>query len=83
MIFRHMTGKKEANDEKLAKRICSCLSDVYDDEEYREGDVQDLVLAFEHNDMEMLKLVLNLLCERVEDMQEVYIKQRQYIKTEV
>ena len=56
---------------------------MYDDEEYREGDVQDLVLAFEHNDMEMLKLVLNLLCERVEDMQEVYIKQRQYIKTEV
>lgn len=66
--------EKEANNEKLAEKICSCLSDGYDDEEYREGDVQDLVLAFEHNDMEMLKLVLNLLCERVEDMQEVYIK---------
>ena len=66
--------EKEANNEKLAEKICSCLSDGYDDEEYREGDVQDRVLAFEHNDMEMLKLVLNLLCERVEDMQEVYIK---------
>lgn len=41
------------------------------------------MLAFEYNDMEMLKLVLNLLCERVEDMEEVDIKQRQYIKTEV
>lgn len=75
--------EKEANNEKLAEKICSCLSDGYDDEEYREGTVQDLVFAFEHNDMEMLKLVLNLLCERVEDMEEVYIKQRQYIKTEV
>ena len=75
--------EKEADNEKLAEKICSCLSDGYDDEEHREETVQDLVLAFEYNDMEMLKLVLNLLCERVEDMEEVDIKQRQYIKTEV
>lgn len=28
--------EKEANNEKLAEKICSCLSDGYDDEEYRE-----------------------------------------------
>ena len=83
MIFRHMTGKKEANDEKLAKRICSCLSDVYDDEEYSNKTIKGLILAFEYDDMDKLKLILKLLCGRIEDMKEVYIKQRQYIKTEV
>lgn len=66
--------KKEANDEKLAKRICSCLSDVYDDEEYRNKTIKGLILAFEYDDMEKLKLVLNLLCGRIEDMENVYIK---------
>lgn len=60
---------------KLAKRICSCLSDVYD-EEYRNKTLQGLILAFEYNDMEKLKLVLNLLCGRIENMENVYIKQR-------
>ena len=66
--------EKEANDEKLAKRICSCLSDVYDDEEYRNKTIKGLILAFEYDDMEKLKLVLNLLCGRIEDMENVYIK---------
>ena len=66
--------EKEANDEKLVKRICSCLSDVYDDEEYRNKTIKGLILAFEYDDMEKLKLVLNLLCERIEDMENVYIK---------
>ena len=74
MIFRHMTGKKETTDEKLAKRICSCLSDVYDDEEYRNKTIKGLILAFEYDDMEKLKLVLNLLCGRIEDMENIYIK---------
>lgn len=66
--------EKEANDEKLEKRICSCLSDVYDDEEYRNKTIKGLILAFEYDDMEKLKLVLNLLCGRIEDMENVYIK---------
>lgn len=71
-----MTGKKKRMTKKLAKRICSCLSDVYDDEEYRNKTLQGLILAFEYNDMEKLKLVLNLLCGRIENMENVYIKQR-------
>lgn len=72
--------EKEADDEKLAERICSCLSD---DEEYRNKTIKGLILAFEYDDMDKLKLILKLLCGRIEDMKEVYIKQRQYIKTEV
>nr|DAL26294.1 MAG TPA_asm: hypothetical protein [Caudoviricetes sp.] len=52
------------------------MSDVYDDEEYRNKTLQGLILAFEYNDMEKLKLVLNLLCGRIENMENVYIKQR-------
>lgn len=61
---------------QLAGRIWSCISDRYDDEEYRNKTLQGLILAFEYNDMEKLKLVLNLLCGRIENMENVYIKQR-------
>lgn len=43
--------EKEANDEKLAGRIYSCLSNEYDDEEYKDKTLQGLICAFEYNDM--------------------------------
>ena len=57
-------------NEKLAERIWSCLSDGYDDEEYKLGAIKDLTTALENEYTEMLKLVLNRLCERIEDMEE-------------
>lgn len=74
MTFRCMTGKKEANDEKLAGRIYSCLSNEYDDEEYKDKTLQGLICAFEYDDMDKLKLILKLLCGRIENMENVYIK---------
>lgn len=56
---------------------------MYDDEEYRNKTIKGLILAFEYDDMDKLKLILKLLCGWIEDMKEVYIKQKQYIKTEV
>lgn len=58
-------------NEKLAERIWSCLSDGYDDEEYKKETVLDIIAAFEKRYTEPLKLVINRLCERIEDMEEV------------
>lgn len=62
--------KDDKENKKLAKRIWSCLSDGYDDEEYKEDTVNDLVAAIEYEDTGMLKVMLNRLCERIEDMEE-------------
>lgn len=61
---------EDKEDEKLIERIWSCLSDGYDDEEYKEDTVNDLVAAIEYKDTGMLKVMLNRLCERIEDMEE-------------
>lgn len=58
------------------KEFAHVCQNVYDDEEYRNKTIKGLILAFEYDDMEKLKLVLNLLCGRIENMENVYIKQR-------
>ena len=60
----------DKENKKLAERIWSCLSDRYDDEEYKKETVPDIIAALEKGYTETLKLVLNRLCERIEDMEE-------------
>ena len=55
---------------QLAGRIWSCISDRYDDEEYKLGTLPGIVAAIEGTDAETLKDVLNKLCDRIEDMEE-------------
>lgn len=55
---------------ELAEKIVDCLSDGYDDEEYKLGTLPGIVAAIEGTDAETLKDVLNKLCDRIEDMEE-------------
>ena len=59
------------NSAELAKRICDCLSDGYDDEENREGTEIALYneLSQISNDS-FIKAELLRLCERVEELEE-------------
>ena len=59
------------NSAELAKRICDCLSDGYDDEENREEAEMDLYneLSQISNDS-FIKAALLRLCERVEELEE-------------
>lgn len=58
------------NSSELAKRICDCLSDGYDDEEYREETETEL-----YNELSQLsssssvKAALIKLCERIEELE--------------
>ena len=58
------------NSAELAKRICDCLSDGYDDEEYREETETVLYneLSQISNDS-FIKAALLRLCERVEELE--------------
>lgn len=58
------------NNSDLAKRICDCLSDGYDDEEYREETEVELYneLSQIGND-NWVKAALLRLCERIEEME--------------
>ena len=55
---------------ELAKRVFDCLSDGYDDEEYREEDVTALYneLSQINNDSSIYAAIIQL-CERVEDLE--------------
>lgn len=55
---------------QLAGRIWSCMSDRYDDEEYKLGTLPDIVAAIDGANTETLKDVLNKLCDRIKDMEE-------------
>ena len=59
------------NSAELAKRICDCLSDGYDDEEFIEEAEMDLYneLSQISNDS-FIKAALLRLCERVEELEE-------------
>ena len=59
------------NSSELAKRICDCLSDGYDDEEFREETETALYneLSQISNDS-FVKAALLRLCERVEELEE-------------
>lgn len=58
------------NSAELAKRICDCLSDGYDDEEFREETETALYneLSQISNDS-FVKAALLRLCERVEELE--------------
>lgn len=58
------------NSSELAKRICDCLSDGYDDEEFREETETALYneLSQISNDS-FVKAALLRLCERVEELE--------------
>lgn len=57
------------NSYKLSKRICDCLSDGYDDEEFRDETQTALYneLSQISNDS-FVKAALLMLCERVEEI---------------
>ena len=59
------------NSVELAKRICDCLSDGYDDEEFRKETETALYneLSQISNDS-FVKAALLRLCERVEELEE-------------
>lgn len=63
--------KDDEENKKLAERVWACLSDGYDDEEYRVGTIKDLMAALNKGYTEPLKLVMNRLCERIEDMEAI------------
>ena len=58
------------NSVELAKRICNCLSDGYDDEEYMEE--SEIALYNELSQIEndsYIKTAFMRLCERVEELE--------------
>lgn len=59
------------NSAKLAKRICDCLSDGYDDEESREETETALYKELLLIDTDsFIETALIRLCERVEELEE-------------
>ena len=59
------------NSVELAKRICDCLSDGYDDEENREETETALYNELSQiPDDSFIKAALLKLCERVEELED-------------
>ena len=59
------------NSSNLSERIFDCLSDGYDDEEFREENINDLYNEISQLDGEStLRAVLSALCDRIEEMEE-------------
>ena len=54
---------------ELAKRICDCISDGYDDEELKKDAVIGLYRKLEES-TDFIAKVLERLCERIEDLEE-------------
>lgn len=58
------------NNNELATKIVDCISDGYDDEEYRDttetGIIDELSNLSEDS---MLKVILERLCERIEELE--------------
>ena len=57
------------NSAELAKRICDCLSDGYDDEEYRETTENQLETGLDITPYDIVE-VITKLCERIEELEE-------------
>ena len=59
------------NSSNLSERIFDCLSDGYDDEEFREENINDLYNEISQLDgKSTLRAVLSALCDKVEEMEE-------------
>lgn len=56
-------------DFELANKILDCLSDGYDDEEYRENDVEMLAEDLSGGKNETIKAAFIALCERIEALE--------------
>ena len=58
------------NSAELAKRIFDCLSDGYDDEEYREETEMELYNELSQvSDDSNIKIAFVRLCERIEELE--------------
>lgn len=61
---------KENEDLLLATKICDCISDGYDDEEYREESEKALYTELKKLSRgNILKAALTSLCERIEELE--------------
>lgn len=60
----------EINNAELAKRIFDCISDGYDDEEYREETEIELYNELSQIDSSsFIKASFERLCERIEELE--------------
>ena len=58
------------NSNLLSERIFDCLSDGYDDEEFREESINDLYNEISQLDgNSTLRAVLSALCDRIEELE--------------
>lgn len=55
------------NITELSERICNCVSDGYNDEEWREDTVDKMTVALEKCHDEDIMVAFTRLCERVEE----------------
>ena len=61
--------KEYMNSNLLSERIFDCLSDGYDDEEFREESINDLYNEISQLDgNSTLRAVLSALCDRIEEL---------------
>ena len=61
--------KEYMNSNMLSERIFDCLSDGYDDEEFREENINDLYNEISQLDgNSTLRAVLSALCDRIEEL---------------
>ena len=51
----------------MSERICDCISDGYDDEEWREDAIDKMTVALEKCPDEDIIIAFTRLCERVEE----------------
>ena len=55
------------NITELSERICDCISDGYDDEEWSDDAVDKMTVALDKCPDEDIIIAFTRLCERVED----------------
>ena len=67
-LFKQI-GVMEMSSAKLAKRIFDCLSDGYDDEEYREEMEMKLYNELSQISDGNIKVAFVRLCERIEELE--------------
>lgn len=62
--------KEYMNSNMLSERIFDCLSDGYDDEEFRELEISKLYNEISQLDGDStLRAVLSALCDRIEELE--------------
>ena len=63
-------GYGSMNSLKLAERICDCISDGYDDEEYRDETITALYNELSQIDgSSYIKAAFVKLCEQIEELE--------------